>query len=387
MRRTKTVFLILIVFEILFIASFDSKSLCRAENHVECTINVDKRMELLSAVQILTSWRDTGIWRENYTYKQDMLDYFTPYSNLTAVVMCEELIEQDFSFDAPVNLMLHLSDPPELDIVVPFSDYLVSRAGNDTILEDFVRALREFYTVTNFENFWQSHLSFYSDVEERASTDIDLLGTVQKLENYFGTQQHGYHVVLAPVFLGSYGPRVKVNGSLDVYSVLSPIRTTGDFPVFGAALFHEFAHSFVNPVTEEFRGEFIGPEKLYEPIATEMNSLEYDDWETMINEHLLRAIEVIVYNQTIEITYHEQLGFIYIRPLISFLSEYDSSNETFREFYPQIVDFFNELATQQKPFYETPLGMAIISAAIVVTIISIYMLLRIRKKAPVTSQK
>lgn len=370
--QKKIALLTMVLLEILLIATFDGRLICRAEDQARYSIGVDKRIELLSAVQSFTSWREHGIWPEDYLYKQDVLNYFQPYSNHEAVTICEELISHDFTHDAPVMLMFCLSSPPELEIIVPFSEYLISRAGNATILEDFVRALRDFYLVSNFDEFWQSHHDFYSDVEKRASANIDLTGTVQKLENYFRAQQHGYHVVLAPFLVGNYGPRVKVNDSFDIYSVLSPMRIDGNVPIFGGALFHEFAHSFVNPITDEFRSEFKNPERLYEPIAAEMSAMAYDEWETMINEHIIRAIEIIVYNETQDIANQEQTGFIYIRPLINCLSKYNSSYESFQEFYPNIVDFFNNLAENQRPFIETPLGIAVTltTIAVISTIIT-----------------
>jgi len=364
--QKKIALLTVVLLEILLIATFDGRLFSRAKDQTRYSIGVDKRIELLSAVQIFTSWREKGIWRYDYPYKQDMKNYFQQYSNHEAVIICEELISHGFSYDAPVGLMFYLSSPPELEIVVPFSGYLISRAGNVKILEDFVNALRDFYVVSNFDGFWQSHHDFYNDVEERASRNIDLSGTVQKLENYFGTQQHEYHVILAPVFWGNYGPRVKVNGSYDVFSVLCPMSIAENVPIFMGALFHEFAHSFVNPITEEFRGEFKDPERLYEPIEAVMSNMAYGNWETMINEHIIRAIEIIVYNEPQEIANQEQIGFIYIRPLINCLSKYNSSYESFQEFYPNIVDFFNNLAENQRPFIETPLGIAVTLTAIAV---------------------
>ncbi len=381
MQKKKTTLLAVILLEILLTSMFDCRLLCRAEDQTRYSMGVDKRIELLSAVQLFTSWIETGIWRENYQYKQDMLNYFQPYSNHEAVTICNELITQyGFSYDAPVELMFHLSNPPELEIVVPFSEYLISRAGNASILEDFVKALRSFCIESNFDDFWQSHHDFYSDVEERASINIDLKGTVQKLESYFKTQQHEYHVVLAPVFLGSYGPRVSANDSFNVYSVLSPMRIEENVPIFGGALFHEFAHSFVNPITEEFQDEFIDPERLYEPIKTAMSAMAYDRWDTMINEHIIRAIEIIVYNNTQDIAYQEQIGFIYIRPLINCLSEYNSSYESFRDFYPNIIKLFNDLAENQRPFIETPTGIATISGGVIAIIAAIVFIILRRKK-------
>ena len=93
-----------------------------------CFIKVDRRIELLTAVQLFTSWRETGIFTENYAYKRDMLDFFDSCKDHKAVDLCEGLITYGFSYDAPVGFMTHLSDPPELEVVIPFSTYHIDRA-------------------------------------------------------------------------------------------------------------------------------------------------------------------------------------------------------------------------------------------------------------------
>ena len=116
-----------------------------------CFIKVDKRIELLAAVQLFTSWRETGIIAGDLPYKQDMLDYFGSFSSHRAVTLCEDLTQAYFNYDAPVGFMMHLSDPPQLEVVVPFSEYHIARAGGADILEEFVEALRSFWWESDFE--------------------------------------------------------------------------------------------------------------------------------------------------------------------------------------------------------------------------------------------
>ena len=318
-------------------------------NFEKYSVGIDKRIELLAAVQLFTNWTETGIWKQTYPYKEDMLRYFQPYSDHKAVTLCEELITSGFSYDAPVAFMVHLSDPPELNVVTPFSEYLVNRAGDKAILEEFVEALRSFYMESDFEDFWHSHRDFYDDVETRARDYLSLESIVEALEDYFGVKQHGYHVILAPVFLGFYGARTEVNDSLDIYAVLGPIRIEGSIPVFGAALFHEFAHSFVNPLTDEFLEEYKNPWRLFYPVMEEMKSMAYGNRFTMINEHILRAAEIEMSNSMEQLSHEEKRGFIYIRPLFHLLTKYDrDSYRSFREFYPEIVDLFNSIADEYR---------------------------------------
>jgi len=195
------------------------------------SIKVDKRIELLTAVQLFTNWTETGIRKESYEYKEDMSDFFEPHSGHKAVALCDKLISSGFSYDAPVGFMMHLSDPPELNVVIPFSEYHIMRAkwaGGKEFLEEFVEALRSFCSESNFDEFWDSHQDFYDNVERRAYASIPLESTVKALEDYFGVEQHAYRVTLAPLFLGNYGYQIKVNDSFDIYAFLGPQKIDQD---------------------------------------------------------------------------------------------------------------------------------------------------------------
>jgi len=169
------------------------------------------------------------------------------------------------------------------------------------------------------------------------------------------------------LFLGNYGYYMKTNGSLVIYAMLGPQNVAGDVPVFGAALFHEFAHSFVNPLTEEFMQEFKDPERLYKPIETQMENMAYGHWTAMINEHIIRAVEIKLTDRVEPLPNGERRGFIYIRPLYNLLSEYNMTQyRSFREFYPEIVNLFNNIPTQPTPFIETLEGKAMITLAVLV---------------------
>ena len=314
------------------------------------SVHVDPRIELLTAVQLFTSWRKHGIWRKGYPYMRDMIRFFERYRAHRAIRLFEKLLKIGFNYDAPVGLMIHLSNPPELKIIVPLSEYLIKRAHGVQLLQEFIEALRNFSIKSNFIKFWEEHLSFYRIIEEMALSKLRLKSVVRSLEEYFGVRQHGYHVILAPLFYGNYGYRIKVNSLFDIYAILGPREIREDLPVFGAALFHEFAHSFVNPLTEKFSNQFKNGDILFKPIANRMMALAYGNWETIVNEHVIRAIDIRV-NARGEaegiLNTEERRGFIYIRPIYNLLEKYEKQRDryqTFRDFYPNIVELFNAIS-------------------------------------------
>jgi len=313
-------------------------------------IVVDKRIELLTAVQLFTSWRETGIQKGNYAYKEDMLDFFEPHFDHKAVTLCENLIQSGFAYNVPV--MMHLSDPPELRVVTPFSEVhsktiqtSIERAGGTAVLEEFLEALRSFYLQSDFEEFWDSHQGFFHDVESRAYNDIPLESTIVTLEDYFGSKQHGYHLILAPLFISAYGYRMKANDSFEIYAFYGPTEIEEDMPVFGGFFYDFFVSCFTHPLTDEFLEGYENPARLYEHVTEEMR---YGwDWVGMIDTHITMAVTAKLFYGEWFLDYVESMGFIYIRPVFHLLSKYDrDSYPSFREFYPEIVELFNAIADE-----------------------------------------
>ena len=59
----------------------------------------------------------------------------------------------------------------------------------------------------------------------------------------------------------------------------------------------EFNHSFINAVVRENAKDLGSAERVFKPVATQMQSLAYDNPETMVDESLVRAA-VILYFQS-----------------------------------------------------------------------------------------
>jgi hypothetical protein len=124
---------------------------------------IDPRLELLAVVQHLSGYGDRYglITSFDFPYKKEVAAYFSQYKDQAAVKLFAEMSKAGFSYDAPPNAMLYLSNPPELALHMPFSDYLKERAGGGERLEKFVQALRDFARQSKFIEFFKIHESLY----------------------------------------------------------------------------------------------------------------------------------------------------------------------------------------------------------------------------------
>ena len=365
----KTWIHLIVLFPVLF-AACSKQSTTSSLN-----VTIDPRIELLAAVQSLSDYGEkfSLLTSLDYEYKKDLMQTFQPYAEHEAVKLFQEMSHSGFTFDAPPTVMLHLDSFPELAVEQPFTDYLIGRAGGEKKLMRFIEHLRDFAEQTHFMAFFQKHEEFYQKTLQSVNEnfqDIDFIGV---LEGYYGQKQHSYNIILAPMFSGNYGPRIsRGDGTYDIFNIVSPRQIKDDILYFGSKAnfehlaWHEFSHSFVNPLGEIYRKELLKYASLFKPIQSKMSASAYGNWITTVNEHVVRAV-------TTRLNYLQKgnkegdrvllgektYGFAYIEALCKKLEFYEEKRNkypTFSSFYPELIKTFKELSEMHlgRDFYLIP---------------------------------
>jgi len=219
-----------------------------------------------------------------------------------------------------------------------------------------------------FENFWKENIDFYRRVKENAEKYIDLNKIINIIEDYFGLKKDKYFVVLLTLSKFSYGH--SINGK-EVYAFIQPTKISEEgLPEYRSwdTIIHEFSHSFVNPLTDEFESKFKNTDKLLKCAESKMKGLfsrllsflsksireeAFRDWKTFVNEHVVTAIVLRIAEQLGYIDsnklekfllFYEKRGLVYIKPIYKTLLNYDRVKySSFREFYSKIVKVFNSI--------------------------------------------
>jgi hypothetical protein len=321
-------------------------------------ISIDPRMELLTAIQLLsnTSWID-----KKKSYSQEAITYFKSFSSEDAVAQTDYL-EQNHTFgaDAPPEFMLCLSQVPELEQKKAFSERLLERDGGTENLEQYRKVVKQFAEISNFENFWNSRVSLYNQILDLTIAEIGEIDLVKIMENYFNETQESYHLILSPSFSGGFGPRIPANnGKYDIYACITTWYEKDDIPYMAQEdlknyIWHEWGHSFVNPLTEKYKDKVNASSKLLEPIAKKQAGQAYPYWYQSVNEHIIRAIHVRLLElysdsqKTRKMLDNElERRFIYIEPLIEKLKDFEKQRDekgiTFSEYYPELINVFDSL--------------------------------------------
>jgi uncharacterized protein DUF4932 len=317
-------------------------------------VSVDPRVELLAVVELLSGYERTGlITRQDVAYKKAVLERFAAHRDDRAVKLFDEMSRRGFSFDGPFAAILHFGPPPDLAPRLEPSEYACGRAGSKEKLLAFVDALREFARASDFAGFFASQKPLFDAIV--ADVTAKLAGVdVSMLEAYYGERMKSYDVILAPLLHpGGFGPRLDAPAGTEVYSIQGPLGATDGRPTFGSAddfhylVWHEFSHSFVNPLVDRFGDAVDRSDDLWVPLADRMREEGYGSWRNCVYEHVVRAATVrFAFRELGEAAGKRALddershGFAHVEALAASLKEYEASRAqapTLAAWFPKLV--------------------------------------------------
>jgi hypothetical protein len=314
------------------------------------TLNVDPRLEVLSIVQYLAGYRPITELASAYRARVDTA--FAGFRGHGAVAMFRDMSASGFSFHVPPQATLHRTLDLEPAVALPES--VLARGGGEAQLEAFYQQLADFRRGSGFDAFYRANLMFYELLLRRTAAHIGPLQAPELLEAYYGERMAAYTIVLVPLYMaGGFGIELgEGTRSRSIFSVQGPVAADGDDLSFGDQrsftylVWHEFSHSFVNPLTRSRLEQVQRYATLYEPIAEVMRRQAYGNWESTVNEHIVRAV-------TTRLAYlhygaeagdralrgEQERGFIHVAALCAALERYEAARDT----YPTLNDFYPEL--------------------------------------------
>lgn len=315
---------------------------------------VDKRVELISIVFRLAGNEEYSA-EEIKPYTGKITQHFTPYKNHELIQFARKMRnESSISFDAPMSLAIFLDD--NLDPLKELTDNSLDRWKKEDAIE-FVKLLKRFYIEADCDSFFNDNQALYDEAVSRFTSVYEHLDLNWYTKFYGNEPTEKFKVVIALGNGGScYGPSiVDPNGHKEVYAVMGVWDMDDQgMPIFDvdtylSILIHEFNHSFVNPLLEKNKDIFQkNGEEIFEAMKQEMNAQAYGNWETVLNEALVRASVIKYYKDhhadqaTIENLYKTELqyGFLWIRELVAELEKYDLN----RTAYPILESYMPKLA-------------------------------------------
>jgi hypothetical protein len=330
-------------------------------------VAVDPRIELMSVVFRLAGSPEYGQCRLP-AYARAIDKWFAPFREHEAVQIARELrLRIGISYDAPMNLAVHLGNPPGLVPRVTLGEATLTlddrwrRFGT----APFLSAVRSFATDTRFMDFMDSQAELHRATIASLGSFIESEIDFAWFGGFFGDRPSAEFYVIPGLCNGgaNYGSRFRsAYGVEELYGIVgvSAIDSAG-MPRFDrgfiTTVVHEFSHSYVNPLVDRHRERFAASApRVFVTVSEEMRSLAYGAWPVTLAESLVRASVIRYVDAKFgaeaakrEITAQQGLGFIWMDELSQVLAGYERDRKkypTFESFLPKLVAYYEGLATR-----------------------------------------
>ena len=335
------------------------------------------RVEVSEAVELMSILARTA---GNKEYNMDMAGqytkdtevWFAPYKQHAAVVCFQNLRDQyGISYDAVMSMAIHLDiDGGKVKFLGEQAD--LEKRWSNVDIDDFIDKLNTFYTDTRFHNFFEQHRMFYDEGLKEYEANVMTYFHQEWYARFYGTAPTDrFRIVIGfTCGGGNYGPSRQLPGQpCEAYAIcgyyINPQtgKPYGEGANMATTLIHEFNHSFVNPLlNNETNASLIATtgQKLHKFSAYAMERQAYSDWQTVINESIVRAA-VILYMLDQDFDQKQVLNelanqvcrsFNWMPELVASLRYYAAH----RDQYPTLNDYYPEIARCLSKYIEDEVG-------------------------------
>ena len=331
------------------------------------TCSAQIKVEMSEAIELMGILSRTAGYSEYSKdlagqYSKDTETWFATYKGHPIIAYYQELRKnKNISYDAVMSMAIHLDiNKGKVKFIGEKSD--LDERWETVDVDDFVVRLNKFYTDTRFHEFFEQHRAFYEEGLKSYEAGVMSFFHQDWYARFYGTEASELLRVFVGFTLGqnNYGPSRQLKGQQkEVFSICGyQLDAETGRPFWDAALlFHEFNHSFVNPLLDDATNaailEKVG-RKLFQFSKFEMQQQAYNDWRTVINESVVRAAVYIymldnklVNRQTPQFMMDEMYrsGFRWMPELVTALRRYCAQREqykTLNDFYPEIARCLNK---------------------------------------------
>ncbi|MRX41008.1 DUF4932 domain-containing protein [Flavobacterium sp. LC2016-23] len=335
----------------------------------QVNVNFNKNIELLALCYFFTIYEDIVAIPETQTIEIDgkqvkvkdlyslnikIANEFIPYLKSKNLSIIRSYFEKDFYLHYS-NFLLSIDSFPHA--FVTSDTQFVKRFETIDDAKIFVKAMNDFYTEINFDQFLDKYKLYYNTMITEVTKNLPAENFITEMEHFYGKRIQNYNLYPSLTMPFSQGFAVgssdmigNIFGSFNIPKEIdnnsNPDLGFKNNVALRTLCVHEFGHSFINPVIDQIDDKHIkATEKLFEPIKEKMFAQGYNEWKICLYEHFVRAGEIVIAkllgddNKAQEIMNDNvtNRSFIYL-PQIAEKLEYWYYNEFFTKTYPQKVD-------------------------------------------------
>lgn len=359
---------------ILFLFALFTACICEKAQSI--TPQVNENVELMSILSRMAGFPEYNMDMAGQ-YIKDMDNYFKDNTDHPAVQYMKVLRNKyGISFDAVMSMAIHLDNRNGTLSLVEEDIPTLEKRWKSVDKDEFLSYLNSFYKDTDFNEFFKAHKDLYNRGLKSYQDNVLKHFDIDWYADFYGNEpQETFSVIIGFCNGGNnYGVNRQLTGKRkEVFALVGYYVDKEDTPMYNKeylpTLIHEFNHSFINHYLDENKyPDFV---KELEPAATDlfmssrwsMAKQAYGNWKTVINESLVRAA-VICYmldkeykpeeirNELIE---QVQRNFRWMPELVSLLRKYEKEQSkygNFENFYPNVIDFFNDYQEKENKRFD-----------------------------------
>nr|WP_299068136.1 DUF4932 domain-containing protein [uncultured Allomuricauda sp.] len=318
------------------------------------TISIDPRIELFQIFELVAG--NPNVNGIETDYKLKIINYFQKHRNHPSLEFYRKNHQKYFkSIDAPYPLLISLNK----DFAFR-NDLIHNNWENHEDIDKLLDAIKVFALDTEFIQFFNSQSNFYELLIANTVYSLNDFDEKDRMLDYYGIdqkQEHTFNIVLNILGMGNFGPGIESNSGTEHYAIVSAGDSNGELPSFSKGpleylIWHEFGHSFTNPLVDKYWNEFHKLSVLNVPIKESMSAQAYKNWKAVVCEHMTRAVSCRMSASKYSEVYTDintkrhEVGrkFIYTIPILDALKEYEQS----RTVYPTLDSFMPILISRLK---------------------------------------
>jgi hypothetical protein len=325
-------------------------------------VSWDARVELMSLMFHLAGAPEYNT-NKVPRYSAAVATHFDTLKSHAAVVSTREMRDKyRIAFFHPMNLAVHLTEPPALGERAPFDqpDMAIGARWLAAPYRPYLDTLRSFYNDARVGEFFKAQAPLYESAVSRLREVVLREIDEDWFRRYFGSGPSTRFRVVPSLLNGGaqYGATYRAQGVEEAYAVMGVFKVDAEgLPVFDRDdadnVVHEYAHTLTNAHVDAAisKLEVSGP-LLFDKVRNEMRAQSYGTWQTMVYEQVVRAV-VVRYiaarrgeaEAAKEIAAQEKLGFTLTGPISVVLTGYErsrSAHPAFRDIMPRVIEVFNK---------------------------------------------
>jgi len=284
-------------------------------------------------------------------------EYFKDFKNHPAVQRTDRIFRMMWYFVLN-NIAFYYSEFPEAKLIKEFPPEYKERKAMEKMISEYVELVKDFYVVSKFEDFWNDHTKDIQAMIEKIKENLPQVDIPQLIEDFYGKRVDRFYYVASP-FMATSATHVEIQGEKGGWSLyhIDGFQNYSDSFSNAFYAFHEFSHSFIEPISSKYSEEISKLGYLYKPLKERFQRMGYKNWDRAFAEHMVTSGQLHLTRKAFGEKVAEKMlkreagrGFKLIKLFYDYFKEYDENREKYKElelFYPEILNRLSRLQVEE----------------------------------------